>query len=119
MFGFASGGVYVKSGRRSASRFFWSRPVVLEFERQRPGYGSAGLLADLERERPAVVALQKQDWGLAEDVKNSMDFFMTTPPASPLARVRLRARLRGRVVLRLAAKRLKMSRRRFLTPRGR
>ena len=80
VFGFASGGVYVKSGRRSASRFFWSRPVVLEFERQRPGYGSAGVLADLERERPAVVALQKQDWGLAEDVKNSMDFFMTTPP---------------------------------------
>jgi hypothetical protein len=80
VFGFASGGVYVKSGRRSASRFFWSRPVVLEFERQRPGYGSAGVLADLERERPAVVALQKEDWGLAEDVKNSMDFFMTTPP---------------------------------------
>jgi hypothetical protein len=80
VFGFASGGVYVKSGRRSASRFFWSRPVVLEFEQQRQGYGSAGLLADLERERPAVVALQKQDWGLAEDVKNSMDFFMTTPP---------------------------------------
>jgi hypothetical protein len=79
VFGFASGGVYVKSGRRSASRFFWSRPVVLEFERQRPGYGSAGVLADLERERPAVVGLQKQDWGLAEDVKNSMDFFMTTP----------------------------------------
>jgi hypothetical protein len=80
VFGFASGGVYVKSGRRSASRFFWSRPVVLEFEQQRQGYGSAGLLADLERERPAVVALQKQDWGLAEDVKNSMEFFMTTPP---------------------------------------
>jgi len=80
VFGFASGGVYVKSGRRSASRFFWSRPVVLEFERQRPGYGSVGVLADLERERPAIVALQKQDWGLAENVKNSMDFFMTTPP---------------------------------------
>ena len=80
VFGFASGGVYVKSGRRSASRFFWSRPVVLELERHRPGYGSVGVLADLERERPAVVALQKQDWGLAEDVKNSMDFFMTTPP---------------------------------------
>jgi hypothetical protein len=80
VFGFASGGVYVKSGHRSASRFFWSRPIVLEFERERPGYGSTGLLADLQRERPAVVALQKQDWGLAEDVKNSMDFFMATPP---------------------------------------
>jgi len=79
VFGFASGGVYVKSRRPSASRFFWSRPVVLEFERTRPGYGSAGLLADLERERPAVVALQKHDWGLAEDMKDSLDFFMTTP----------------------------------------
>lgn len=80
VFGFASGGVYVKSGRVSASRFFWSRPVVLEFERDRPGYGSTGLLTDLLRARPALVALQKQDWGLAEDVKNSLDFFMTTPP---------------------------------------
>jgi hypothetical protein len=80
VFGFASGGVHVKSGHRSASRFFWSRPIVLEFDRDRPGYGSAGLLADLQRERPAIVALQKQDWGLAEDVKNSIDFFMSTPP---------------------------------------
>lgn len=80
VFGFASGGVYVKSGRRSASRFFWSRPVVLEFDHERPGYGSAGLLADLKRERPVLVALQKQDWGLAEDVKNSQEFFLTNAP---------------------------------------
>jgi len=80
VFGFASGGVLVKSGRRSASRFFWSRPVVLEFERDRPGYGSAGLLQDLQREPPSIVALQKHDWGLAEDVPDSMDFFMNTAP---------------------------------------
>ncbi len=79
VFGFASGGVYVKSNRPSASRFFWSRPVVIEFERGRPGYGSDGLLADLTRARPEVIALQKHDWGLAEDVKDSFDFFMTTP----------------------------------------
>ena len=50
VFGFASGGVYAKSGRWSSSRFFWSRPVVIEFDAATPGYGSAGLLADLERD---------------------------------------------------------------------
>jgi len=61
VFGF-SPGVFVKSGRRSASRFHWSRPVVIEFAAGTPGYGSAALLADLTREAPAVVALQKRDW---------------------------------------------------------
>ena len=79
VFGFASAGVYVKTQRPSASRFFWSRPIVLEFEGSRPGYGSAGLLADLERVQPEVIGLQKHDWGLAEDVKDSFDFFMSTP----------------------------------------
>jgi hypothetical protein len=80
VFGFASGGVYVKTMRESASRFFWSRPIVLEFEGHRPGYGSKGLRADLERTMPSIVALQKHDWGLAEAVtKNSIDFFKDTP----------------------------------------
>ena len=80
VFGFASGGVYVKARRESASRFFWSRPVVLEFEGNRPGYGSKGLREDLERTMPSIIALQKQDWGLAEAVtKNSLDFFKNTP----------------------------------------
>ena len=80
VFGFASGGVYVKARRESASRFFWSRPVVLEFEGNRPGYGSKGLREDLERTMPSIIALQKQDWGLAEAVtKNSLDFFKHTP----------------------------------------
>ena len=77
VFGFAGGGVLSHAERRSASRFFWSRPVVLEFARERPGYGSAGLLADLTRARPALVALQKQDWGLGETTTpNSQAFFM-------------------------------------------
>jgi hypothetical protein len=80
VFGFAGGGVLVKSHRQSASRFFWSRPVVLEFESGRPGYGSVGLLADLNRTTPAVVALQKHDWGLAETTTpDSIQFFINQP----------------------------------------
>jgi hypothetical protein len=74
VFGFAPG-VYVDSGRISASRFFWSRPVIVEFAASSPGYGSAGLLADLRETGPAIVALQKRDW--FPDVQNSMDFFLS------------------------------------------
>jgi hypothetical protein len=76
VFGY-SPGVFVKSDRRSASRFHWSRPVVIEFAADHPGYGSGAVLADLERERPAVVALQKQDWGPGEP--NSVEFFHAHP----------------------------------------
>jgi hypothetical protein len=69
VFGFSGGSVCWKSGRVSASRFFWSRPVISEFEAGRPGYGSAGLLADLQRRPPVVVALQKEEW-------RSQAFFM-------------------------------------------
>ncbi len=72
VFGFAPG-AYVESGRRSASRFFWSRPVIMEFAADHPGYGSRGLLDDLRAHTPALVALQKQDW--APDVPNSIVFF--------------------------------------------
>jgi Dolichyl-phosphate-mannose-protein mannosyltransferase len=86
VFGF-SPGVYVKSGRASASRFHWSRPVVIEFAADHPGYGSAGLLADLTRTAPALVALQKKDWGMdptsgantPKDEPNSLEFFMGRP----------------------------------------
>lgn len=77
VFGFAPG-VYVKSGRASASRFFWSRPIVIEFAADRPGYGSAGLLEDLNASRPAIVALQKRDWGPGGD-RDSLEFFMSHP----------------------------------------
>jgi hypothetical protein len=86
VFGYAPG-VYVKSGRVSASRFLWSRPVIMEFGREHEGYGSAGLLEDLERRAPAIVALQRQDWGPVAMIDpgrhgelNSIDFFHGTPP---------------------------------------
>src|SRR5690606_32752053 len=72
VFGFSGGSVGWKSGRQSASRFFWSHPVLIEFEAGRPGYGSAGLLADLRATRPVLVALQKEEW-------QSEAFFMNTP----------------------------------------
>lgn len=76
VFGFAPA-VYLESHRLSASRFLWSRPVILEFASDREGYGSRGLLADLTRSRPAVVALQKQDWGPMDP--NSEAFFLGHP----------------------------------------
>ena len=79
VFGFASD-VYVRAQRESASRFFWSRPVIVNFNAPQPGYGIEGLRADLERTTPTVVALQVRDW--APDVRNSAEFFMGTPRLS-------------------------------------
>lgn len=76
VFGFASG-TYVQADRESASRFFWSRPVIVDFNAPEPGYGVEGLREDLERTGPAVVALQVRDW--EPDVENSAAFFMATP----------------------------------------
>jgi hypothetical protein len=76
VFGF-SPGAYVYANRRSASRFFWSRPVILDFNHQDPHYGVAGLRADLERTRPAYVVLQHHDW--SPDVQDSGPFFMSQP----------------------------------------
>ncbi len=76
VFGF-SPGAYVYANRTSASRFFWSRPVILDFNRADPRWGVAGLLADLERARPAFVVLQKHDW--APDVRDSAPFFLGQP----------------------------------------
>jgi hypothetical protein len=76
VFGF-SPGIYIKGERRSASRFFWSRPVVIEFEAHRPGYGPAGLLDELTANRPAVVALQKRDW--QPGAPHSEAYFLSQP----------------------------------------
>ncbi len=62
VFGFSGGSVGWKSGRASPTRFFWSMPVIVGFVAGRPGYGPAGLLADLERRPPAVVVLQREQW---------------------------------------------------------
>ena len=48
VFGFSGGSVCWLSERVSSSRFFWSRPVTTEFAADHPGYGSQGLLADLD-----------------------------------------------------------------------
>ncbi len=77
VFGFSPGS-YVYSERPSASRFFWSRPVILDFHREDPRYGVAGLRADLERSQPAYVVLQLHDWW--PDVQDSAPFFLSRPP---------------------------------------
>jgi hypothetical protein len=76
VFGFSSG-AYVNADRKSASRFFWSRPVIVGFNDGRPGYGVAGLLDELRANRPVVVALQQRDW--YPDVDDSAHFFLATP----------------------------------------
>jgi hypothetical protein len=76
VFGF-SPGTYVTADRESASRFFWSRPVIVDFNGTEPGYGVEGLREDLEQKPPAIVALQVRDW--APDVQNSAAFFLGTP----------------------------------------
>ena len=76
VFGFSCS-AYVDAGRASASRFFWSRPVIVGFNANRPGYGAAGVLDELTRHNPAVVALQRKDW--APDVADSAEYFMATP----------------------------------------
>ena len=76
VFGFSPGS-YAYAGRRSASRFFWSRPVILDFNRENPRYGVAGLRADLDTARPAYVVLQQHDW--SPDVQDSAPFFLSQP----------------------------------------
>lgn len=84
VFGFSPGAL-VQASRASSTRFFWSRPVIVGFNASDPSYGSAGLLADLERRPPALVALQRRDW---DDSADSATFFLGEP--------RLREWLEGR-----------------------
>lgn len=77
VFGY-SPGAYAYARRRSASRFFWSRPVILDFNAGDPHYGVEGLRDDLDRSRPAYVILQQHDW--APDVQDSAPFFLAQPP---------------------------------------
>jgi hypothetical protein len=76
VFGFTCA-AYVIADRASASRFFWSRPVIVRFKSGTPRYGIEGLLAELRQRPPTLVALQRKDW--APDVADSADFFMGTP----------------------------------------
>jgi hypothetical protein len=72
VFGFSGGSVGWKSERVSASRFYWSRPVIIGFAADHAGYGTGGLLGDLRNRAPAVVALQKDEW-------QSRAFFLGDP----------------------------------------
>jgi hypothetical protein len=76
VFGFSSG-AYVYAARRSASRFFWSRPVIVDFNGGDPRYGTKGLLDDLERNHPVMIVLQRHDW--LPDVSDSAPFFLSQP----------------------------------------
>jgi hypothetical protein len=73
IFGF-SANAYVRSARAAASRFFWSRPIIVGFNEGVPGYGAAGLLADLRATAPRAVVLQQHDWP-AERI-DSIGYFM-------------------------------------------
>jgi hypothetical protein len=77
VFGY-SPGAYVYADRRSASRFFWSRVVIVGFNQENPRWGVTGLLADLQRAQPAYVVLQKHDW--QPDVQDSAPFFLSQAP---------------------------------------
>jgi hypothetical protein len=79
VFGFSCG-AYLHADRISASRFFWSRPVIAGFNDGQPGYGMTGVLEDLRRNAPAVVALQQRDW--YPDVDDSAHFFLNDAAAA-------------------------------------
>jgi hypothetical protein len=72
-----SAGALVRAERRSATRFFWSRPLIVGFNAGKPGYGVAGLLAELETHKPALVALQRRDWD--PDTIDSFTWFSKQP----------------------------------------
>jgi hypothetical protein len=73
VFGFSPGAL-VQAERRSASRFFWSRPIIVGFNEDVPGYGADGLLDELRARPPAVVVLQRRDWD--PDTVDSATFFL-------------------------------------------
>ncbi|HEY8551345.1 MAG TPA: hypothetical protein VIL35_15415 [Vicinamibacterales bacterium] len=76
LFGFSPGAL-VQSARESATRFFWSRPLIVGFGEGWPGFGVRGLHDDLVRRRPALVVLQRRDWD--PDTVDSFTFFMSRP----------------------------------------
>jgi hypothetical protein len=76
VFGFSPGS-YAYANRQSASRFFWSRPVILDFNKENPRYGIEGLRTDLDGRHPAYVVLQQHDW--SPDVEDSAPFFLSQP----------------------------------------
>jgi hypothetical protein len=72
-----SPGALVRANRPSATRFFWSRPLIVGFGEGWPGYGVPGLLDELARAQPRVVVLQRHDWD--PDTIDSATWFMGRP----------------------------------------
>jgi hypothetical protein len=72
-----SPGALVRAHRASATRFFWSRPLIVGFGEGWPGYGVRGLLDELSGHRPALVVLQRHDWD--PDTIDSATWFMGRP----------------------------------------
>jgi hypothetical protein len=72
-----SPGALLQSERRSATRFFWSRPLIVGFGEGWPGYGASGLLAELETHKPTLVVLQRRDWD--PDTIDSFTWFSRQP----------------------------------------
>jgi len=94
VFGY-SPGAYVYGDRRSASRFFWSRPVLVGFNSGDPSYGVNGVRTDLERNQPAYIVLQEHDWApaeatfrAAEAIQDSAPFFHAQAPLETLLRTK-------------------------------
>ncbi len=77
IFGF-SASAYLRANRPSASRFFWSRPIIAGFNEGQPRYGADGLLAELKAARPRAVVLQQRDW--PAEISDSATFFLRNPP---------------------------------------
>jgi hypothetical protein len=75
LFGFSPGAL-VQAHRISATRFFWSRPIIVGFNAGKPGYGVNGMLEELSRTRPVEVILQRHDWEYGPD---SASFFLGDP----------------------------------------
>jgi hypothetical protein len=70
-------GALLQAGRRSATRFCWSRPLIVGFGEGWPGYGVEGLLGELRMNRPSLVVLQRRDWD--PDTIDSYDWFFRQP----------------------------------------
>ena len=72
-----SPGALLQSERKSATRFCWSRPLIVGFGEGWPGYGVQGLLGELRASRPTLVVLQRRDWD--PDTIDSYDWFFRQP----------------------------------------
>ncbi len=68
---------YVQADRVSASRFFWSMPVVSGFNAESARYGARGLLDELEARKPCVC--RSPDGRLGAAPRDSATFFLTHP----------------------------------------